>query len=249
MKNKVLFSSSAVGPSARLAANVFFPSIAPLEIEHGLPLVNEILIRPARSARKAKGDGHLRRAEILRSAERIFVAEGYEGATIRKIADEVGVSSTCLYMHFRDKDEILLEICTAAMEELLALNSAISERPVDAVERLRLMLTAYVDFALGHPNAYRLVFCASPVAGSVMKQQVTQQLGAQCFDRFAGVVREIAAQGRLKTGDPRTVHQAVWAACHGLVSLMITKPTVDWAPADEVTRLLIDGLLFGLIAD
>jgi AcrR family transcriptional regulator len=55
-----------------------------------------------RSARKAKGDGHLRRAEILEAAERIFIAEGYDGATIRKIADEVGVSSTALYMHFQD---------------------------------------------------------------------------------------------------------------------------------------------------
>src|SRR6201990_3081852 len=72
-----------------------------------------------RSARKPKGDGHLRRAEILEAAERIFVAEGYEGATIRKIADEVGVSSTALYMHFRDKDEILLEICSGAMGRLL----------------------------------------------------------------------------------------------------------------------------------
>ena len=60
-----------------------------------------------KTARKAKGDGHLRRAEILEAAERIFVAEGYEGATIRKIADEVGVSSTALYMHFPDKAAIL----------------------------------------------------------------------------------------------------------------------------------------------
>src|SRR5688500_7353296 len=67
-----------------------------------------------KSARKAKGDGHLRRAEILEAAERIFVAEGYEGATIRKIADEVGVSSTALYMHFQDKGCILLEICERA---------------------------------------------------------------------------------------------------------------------------------------
>ena len=211
--------------------------------------MNEILQKPVKSARKAKGDGHLRRAEILRAAERIFVAEGYEGATIRKIADEVGVSSTCLYMHFRDKDEILLEICTAAMEELLSLNSEISARPVDPAERMRMMLTAYVEFALGNPNAYRLVFCASPLATSDQKQRVTQQLGALCFDRFSEVVREIAGQGRLKTGDPRTVHQALWAACHGLVSLMLTKPGFDWAPPREVTRVLIDGLLFGLIAD
>jgi AcrR family transcriptional regulator len=211
--------------------------------------LNEILPKPLKSARKAKGDGYLRRAEILRAAERIFVAEGYEGATIRKIADEVGVSSTCLYMHFRDKDEILLEICTVAMEELLARNNEIYARPIDAVERLRMMLTAYVDFALGNPNAYRLVFCASPLAGSYEKNQLTQRLGAQCSDRFSGVVSEIAAQGRLKTGDPKSVRQALWSACHGVVSLMLTKPDYDWAPPGEITRVLIESLLFGVIAD
>jgi len=211
--------------------------------------VNDILNKPAKSARKAKGDGHLRRAEILRAAERIFVAEGYEGATIRKIADEVGVSSTCLYMHFRDKDQILLEICTAAMEELLALNSEIAARPVDPVERVRMMLTAYVEFALGNPNAYRLVFCASPLAGSDEKLQVTQELGALCSERFLGAIREISAQGRLRTGDPRAVHQALWAACHGLVSLMITKPNMDWVEPEVITTVMIEGLLFGLIAD
>ena len=64
-----------------------------------------------RSARKPKGEGHVRRAEILAAAERIFVEHGYEGATIRKIADEVGLSSTALYMHFADKSEMLHEIC------------------------------------------------------------------------------------------------------------------------------------------
>ena len=59
-----------------------------------------------RSARKAKGSGYLRRAEILEAAERIFIEEGYEGATIRKIAEEVGVSSTALYVHFRGKERL-----------------------------------------------------------------------------------------------------------------------------------------------
>jgi AcrR family transcriptional regulator len=210
---------------------------------------NEVLNRTVRSGRKAKGDGHLRRAEILRAAERIFVAEGYEGATMRKIADEVGVSSTCLYMHFRDKDEILLEISTTAMEDLLARSNEIACRPVDPVERIRMMLSAYVEFALGNPNAYRLVFCASALPGADQRREVTQRLGARIAESNRAVVTEIAAQGRLKLGDPKMVHQAIWTACHGLVSLMITKPNVDWAPAEDVTRVLIDGLLFGVICD
>lgn len=213
--------------------------------------LSSTLARAPRSARKAKGDGHLRRAEILRAAERIFVADGYEGATIRKIADEVGVSSTCLYMHFRDKDEVLLEICTAALEELLELNSKIAALPMSAVERLRSMLRAYTEFALGNPNAYRLIFCApSPsAAGNSQRPQMTQELGTRCAERLLAVVREIAAEGRLKAGDPWTVHRALWAACHGLVSLMITKPDLNWGAADDLTAILVDGLLFGLIAD
>jgi AcrR family transcriptional regulator len=211
--------------------------------------VTTTLNKPQRSARKAKGHGHMRRAEILKAAERIFVADGYEGATIRKIADEVGVSSTCLYMHFHDKDQILLQICTAAMEELLAVNSEISSLPLSPVERVRMMLRAYVDFALRNPNAYRLIFCSPSTDGPAHKAATSHELGTECAERFSGVVREIAAEGRLRAGDPQTVTRALWAACHGLATLMITKPSLDWAPAEQMTEVLVDGLLFGLIAD
>jgi hypothetical protein len=63
------------------------------------------------------------------------------------------------------------------------------------------------------------------------------------------VVKEIAAEGRLRSRDADIAAQALWAACHGLVALMITRPTVDWAPADELTSLLLEGLLHGLVTD
>ncbi len=211
--------------------------------------MNVALKKPVKSARKAKGDGHLRRAEILEAAERIFVAEGYEGATIRKIADEVGVSSTALYMHFRDKDEILIEICNSTMETLLASNSEISARPIDAVARVRLMLEAYVRFALAHPNAYRLAFCSAPQAAFAEKAIDPNDVGEKTYARYVGVVREIAAEGRLRSGDPDTAAQALWAACHGMVALVITKTNVNWSPPEELMGVLLDSLLYGLIAD
>ncbi len=207
--------------------------------------------KPPKSARKAKGDGHLRRIEILEAAERIFVAEGYEGATIRKIADEVGVSSTALYMHFRDKDEILHEICFGVLKLLLQQNSEIAARPLDAVTRVRLMLDAYVRMGLGHPNAYHLVYCATPrvtISSSPM-QVATAEIGAQCYECYVGVVRDIAAEGRLRVADAECAAQALWTACHGLVALMITRPGVDWRPADELIAVMLDGLLHGLVTD
>ncbi|MDP1738725.1 MAG: TetR/AcrR family transcriptional regulator [Caulobacter sp.] len=207
------------------------------------------LKKPQRSARKPKGDGHLRRGEILQAAERIFLAEGYQGATIRKIADEVGVSSTALYMHFRDKDEILLEICDRAIELLLKQNSEIAARPIDAVARVRLMLDAYMTFALENPNAYQLVFCGHSGIVSEDKQAATEALGDRCYAVWVGTVREIAAIGRLRTGTADSAAQSMWAACHGLVALLLTKPTFHWAPTAELRVVMLDGLLYGLVTD
>ena len=90
----------------------------------------------SRTTRKPKGEGHSRRGEILAAAERIFVEHGYEGATIRKIADEVGLSSTALYMHFPDKGAILQEICRDAFARLIASNAAVADEAAPPEQRL-----------------------------------------------------------------------------------------------------------------
>ena len=74
-----------------------------------------------RSRRKPKGEGHARRAEILAAAERIFVEHGYEGATIRKIADEVGLSSTAQRV-YRRFDDVIFEQQRCRIDEI---------RPID----------------------------------------------------------------------------------------------------------------------
>jgi len=200
-----------------------------------------------RSARKPKGDGHLRRAEILEAAERIFVAEGYEGATIRKIADEVGVSSTALYMHFPDKACILVEITKRTITQLLERNAEIAAKPIDAGERARQMLDSYMRWGLEHPNAYLLVFSSTGTPSEVRGESL-EGLSARCYEIFTGVFREIAAQGRLRRGDADSAAQALWMACHGVVALRITRPLVDWAPDAELLTITLDSLMDGLVA-
>jgi AcrR family transcriptional regulator len=207
-----------------------------------------VLVRPVhRSARKAKGDGHLRRAEILTAAERIFVRDGYEGATIRKIAEEVGVSSTALYVHFRDKAEMLFEICEGAFEQMNAANAAILAEQLDPAERVRRMLEAYLDFALANPNAYWLVFSKTP--GQHMPahhEEAAHSLGRSCYARFESAFGELAACGRLKVA-PDVAAQAMWAGVHGLASLLTTKAGFGWAEIGALRAALLDGLLYGLV--
>ena len=179
---------------------------------------------PARSQRKAKGSGHLRRAEILEAAERVFVEQGYEGATIRRIADEVGLSSTALYMHFRDKAQILDEICVGHFHALNTLNEALLGEGLDPVDRVRRMLEGYIDFAYAHPNTYRLVFCTLSLSGTSKGAQV----------------------GRLRCDDVAVAAQTSWAACHGIVSLLLTRPGIAWADRTLLRDTMLDTVFTGL---
>jgi AcrR family transcriptional regulator len=189
----------------------------------------------------------MRRAEILEAAERIFVAEGYEGATIRKIADEVGVSSTALYMHFPDKSAILMEICERTLEVLLERNRDIAGKPIDSVVRVKMMLEAYMRWGLEHPNAYQLVYSAPRPA--TWTDEAASDLSAECYDIFAGVVREIAAAGRLRNGTANSAAQALWMSCHGVVALMAARPRFAWADREELIGVTLDGLINGLVVD
>jgi AcrR family transcriptional regulator len=202
-----------------------------------------------RSARKAKGDGHLRRAEILEAAERIFIAEGYDGATIRRIAEEVGVSSTALYMHFPDKSCILLEICQRAITLLLERNREIAAKPIDPVVRVRMMLEAYMRWGLEHPNAYQLVYSQPRPLSAGLWPEDAKDLSIECYKAFAGVVAEIAASGRLRVGTADSAAQAFWMSCHGVVGLMCAKPRFPWSDPEELIRVTLDGLMNGLVID
>ena len=208
------------------------------------------MIAPAtvnpRSQRKPKGQGHARRAEILAAAERIFVEHGYEGATIRKIADEVGLSSTALYMHFAEKGEILHEICRQAFAALLDMNMAVMAEPGGPEQRLRRMMRAYVDFGFANPNAYRLIYMTRPVELQHGAQSAAQELGASLYRSFEQVVEDAETDGLLRR-DARTTAQALWAGCHGVVSLMITKPYFDWVDRETLVATLLDGLFAGLM--
>ena len=200
----------------------------------------------AKSARKPKGEGHERRAEILAAAERIFVEHGYEGATIRKIADEVGLSSTALYMHFSEKGEILQEICRQAFESLLTANRAAVAEAGSPEDKMRKMMRAYVDFGFNNPNAYRLVYMTRPSELREGAQSAAREMGGDLFAIFETVVGELETAGRLR-GDAKTAAQAFWAGGHGVISLIIAKPYFDWVDHDHLATTMLEGLFAGLL--
>ena len=50
------------------------------------------------------------KAKILKESKALFSELGYKGASVRKIASKVGIRESALYNHFKNKEEIFLEV-------------------------------------------------------------------------------------------------------------------------------------------
>jgi AcrR family transcriptional regulator len=69
-----------------------------------------------------------RRREILAGARACFARYGYEGATVRRLEEEIGLSRGAIFHHFRDKESLFLAVAeddAAAMVQTVARNGLV----------------------------------------------------------------------------------------------------------------------------
>ena len=98
------------------------------------------------------------RQQILDAARDLFVRDGYDAVSMRRIAARIEYSPTAIYLHFPDKQSILTALCDETFEKLSMHLATHFERCTDPLTRLREGLRLYVDFGLAHPHHYTVSF-------------------------------------------------------------------------------------------
>jgi AcrR family transcriptional regulator len=184
-------------------------------------------VSPGRG-RKKKGEGAQRRREILEVAKRLFVEEGYDATTIRRIASQVGISSTALYVYFEDKDAILKEISNETFAGLIRELDTVRRDYSDPANALEKVLEGYIRFGLAHASEYELTFMTRDPKEVHHHAEKGSDLGFQAFTRFHGCVEAIVRSGRTQESNADRLAYQLWAGVHGLVALLVLQPTHDW---------------------
>lgn len=208
------------------------------------------------SSRKRRGEGHTRRDEILQAAKKLFLQEGYEATTIRKIADRVGVSAPALYLYFSDKEAILLALCDQTFGLLIERMTEIGQDGRDSLDRLRRCGEAYVRFGLEHPQEYWLTFMSGNTPHEIQKRGHKPDViepdkpgnaGAVAFARFMGLFRDIEASGLALHYPVETAAELVWMGLHGLVAALINNPEFPWTKRDTLISGMLDLTVRGVV--
>lgn len=180
--------------------------------------------------------------ELLRAAEEILAAEGPSGLTVRKVAHGAGVAPMGVYSRFDGKHG-LLEVLFVRGCRQLQTTIAAAKGP-DATSRLRDSCLRYREFAVAHPQRYRLMF---ERMHEVEPGPEALQEAFSAFEHLVQLVTMARAHQPLGRGTDVDVAQQIWSALHGAVSLELLGIGFTENPAASYASL-VDALLSGLAA-
>ena len=195
------------------------------------------------------------RDKILDAARELFLTEGYEGVSMRRVAEKIEYSPTAIYVYFADKQELFHELCQQDYARLAEVfqSSAMSSDPIERVKQIG---RTYTEFGVRYPNHYKFMFM-TPHPPHEADEEDREVMGNPEVDAYAFLKRAVqraidAERFREELQDAELISQTLWAAVHGVIALNIAKcsdPWVDWRPLQQRAEIMLDVTLRGLVRE
>ena len=170
--------------------------------------------------RKLKHKESLRET-ILDAARKLFLKDGYQATSIRKIASEIEFSPTTIYLYFKDKAEIAYVLHQEGFKILAAQFRVLSniEHPF---ERVKAMGRAYMHFSIEYSDWYKLMFVErEPIEYIEDCGDKNWDEGQKSFDTLVYNIKACQEIGYFKDLDTTSVAMLAWTTLHGLCTLQM----------------------------
>jgi AcrR family transcriptional regulator len=186
---------------------------------------------------------------ITGAARKLFVSEGYESTTIRRIAEAIEYTPGAIYSYFKDKDAILYALHQEGFLELQRRFFSAITPGKNPVEQLAELGEAYVAFAHQNPEMYHLMFVAQATSRTLHEADAWPE-GKTAYESLRSLVQLAVDGGWIRPGDPEIVAFALWATAHGSVTLEICDRCMVLPEAHRanISRSAFSYLLSSLVA-
>jgi AcrR family transcriptional regulator len=168
------------------------------------------------------------REEIVTAAARILdeVADD-EALSLRAVARAVSIAATSVYLHFPDRDALVLAVLQRCHDQLVGAGDRVAEAAGDPAAALRGRLLAQIAWAQEHPGLYKVLH----------ESNVHRRLGMPfkkvMVERTTTAVQACMDAGLAPRDDATTVTIDLRTAVNGAVAQRINEPDLPWTPVEE----------------
>ena len=185
-------------------------------------------------------------ASILTAARDLFVAEGYQSVSIRKVAERIEYSPAAIYSYFASKDDIFLAL---AEEGFHRLDEKVRSAAVDidsAVELVRARWWAFYEFSQEQPAYFELMFVDRSVPRITEQWDGFELLQTMLSDAVALIQRAIDEGGFPPTTNPNAAMHMLWASLIGPAVIGIRHRLASGEDYDALARDVLNATIAGL---
>jgi AcrR family transcriptional regulator len=191
----------------------------------------------------------LLRQQILDAARELLVRDGYEKLSMRRVAERIDYSPTAIYLHFKDKQELVSSLCEETFARLVRELETLPGEFPDPIVRLRKGMERYIAFGLKHPDHYLPTFVL-PLPDHLDAERkeaaVQESNGMRAFACLRDTIADGVKSRKLREVDPDVAARAAWAGIHGITSLLIVHDAFPWGDTKAVAAAVVDTLVEGL---
>ena len=212
--------------------------------KHDKPSTREARTQ-AKSAARRKRQKEILSQTILDAAAELFQKQGYQSFSLRQVAEAIGYSPTTIYLHFKDKDELLFNVAMQGFKTFGEQLQAAYNNAQTPIARLQGIGKAYLDFGLSHPVHYRLMFMER---GEFLLKEPPEGCESiiDAFEILLKTIEECMFAGAIERNDLQTYANMIWAVTHGIVALAISVPTVNESEARASFKIAMQMIQKGL---
>jgi len=192
--------------------------------------------------RKNYHHGDLKNA-LIKAGVEILAKEGVGGLSLRKVAQQAGVSHSAPYSHFPDKQSLIAAISTEGFKQLYdELSSVVMSHKDDPKRQLMDGALVYVQFAMDNTDTFKIMF--SGVLEKEKEYPSFVEISRKTFELVVDIVRACQAAGVLRTDQPELKAVSIWGQVHGIVSLalegQVSHMVLDHHTVQEVVSFAIE---------
>jgi AcrR family transcriptional regulator len=175
------------------------------------------------------------REKVLDTAEKIFIQEGIEQVTMRRIAASIDYAPTVLYRLFNNKADLSDQLVARGYRGVRDRYIELARKDYPSPKaQLEAILAVYADYALAHPSHYRMWFDSGSIRFEEGHLYMTHgRLQFSVYQNWLDSIEACLSEGLFSGWDLLEAFQILWSRVHGLISLRLQHPDLPWMPLEQ----------------
>jgi AcrR family transcriptional regulator len=184
-------------------------------------------------------------ASILSAARDLFVAEGYQSVSIRRIAERIEYSPAAIYSYYAGKDDIFLALAAEGFH-LLDEKVRAAMKTGDPLEDVRACWWAFYEFSQEQPAYFLLMFVDQSVPRITQQWEGFEFLQQMLANAVNAIQTAIDAGAFPKTLSPNAAMHMLWASLIGPAVIGTRHRLASGEDYDALARDVLNATIAGL---